>query len=43
MDITPFVAAINVPWDAIGYSLIGFVGGFLLGALFGKRSYRAKA
>lgn len=42
MDHLYFLAEVTFRWDAIGYSLLGFAGGFLMGALFGKRSSRAK-
>ena len=36
------VAILTNPVSAFGYSFIGFVGGFILGAVFGKWSSRAK-
>ena len=41
MNMVP-IAYFNFRWDSIGYSLLGFVGGFLAGALFGKRASRDK-
>lgn len=38
MRLLFFLSVVDVPWDAIGYSLIGFIGGFLSGAFVGKQS-----
>lgn len=36
------LAEVAFNWNAFGYSLVGFAAGFLLGALWGKRSQREK-